>query len=155
MSAIFRFPTILKVVPSARIIVADYNCIQVFDPNGKFLFKFKSPGSEDGQFQSPQGIDIDSKGRIFVADIGNGRIQVFDPNGKFLFKFGSEGSGDGQFVFPQGIAIDNSGRIFVADTDNNCIQVFDPNGKFLFKFGYPQGSGVDQYKSKPICPDAN
>jgi tripartite motif-containing protein 71 len=116
MSAIFRFPTILKVVPSARIIVADYNCIQVFDPNGKFLFKFKSPGSEDGQFQSPQGIDIDSKGRIFVADIGNGRIQVFDPNGKFLFKFGSPGSEDGQFLpISSGIAVDGKGRIFVAD----------------------------------------
>ena len=44
------------------IIVADQdnNCIQVFDRNGKFLFKFGSEGRENGQFNEPYG-DCGSK----------------------------------------------------------------------------------------------
>ncbi|RMF32351.1 MAG: 6-bladed beta-propeller, partial [Candidatus Nitrosothermus koennekii] len=89
----FNEPTGIAVDNKDRIIVADtYNHrIQVFDSNGKFLFKFGSKGDEDGEFDDPEGIAADSNDRIIVADTYNHRIQVFDSNGKFLFKFGSKG----------------------------------------------------------------
>jgi hypothetical protein len=53
---------------------------------GDWLGSFGSPGTEDGQFNTPHSIAVDDQGRVFVADRGNGRIQVFDGNGKFLYK---------------------------------------------------------------------
>ena len=46
-------------------------------------------GNGRGQFDSPQGIAIDSAGNIFVADTGNGRIQKFSPSGAFVTSIGT------------------------------------------------------------------
>ena len=52
--------------------------VQVFDKDGKFINKFGSKGSNDGQFSRPEDLAIDPQGKVFVADTGNSRIQVFD-----------------------------------------------------------------------------
>ena len=39
-----------------------------------FLAKWGSQGSEPGQFESPAGITIDSRGNAYVADSFNNRI---------------------------------------------------------------------------------
>ncbi|MEW5871344.1 MAG: NHL repeat-containing protein [Chloroflexota bacterium] len=64
--------------------IVNANAAQVykFDPDGQFVDRFGSQGSEPGQLNSPQGIAIDPKGRIFITDIG--RIEVFDAEGNFL-----------------------------------------------------------------------
>ena len=43
----------------------------------RFLYNFGSDGRGDGQFQFPEGLAVDSSGRIYVADRENNRIQVF------------------------------------------------------------------------------
>jgi tripartite motif-containing protein 71 len=53
------------------------NQIQKFDSNGKFITKWGSEGTGDGQFQNPSGIAIGSLGNVYVTDWGNNRIQVF------------------------------------------------------------------------------
>src|SRR6185437_12894000 len=55
---------------------------------GKFITKWGSPGSGDGQFNSPTGIRTDSAGNVYVADFDNNRVQKFDSNGKFITKWG-------------------------------------------------------------------
>ncbi|MBA4388967.1 MAG: hypothetical protein C0404_13380 [Verrucomicrobia bacterium] len=40
------------------------------------------PGSDNQHFGDAQGIDCDSEGRVYVADIVNNRIQVFKADGK-------------------------------------------------------------------------
>lgn len=64
--------------------IVNANAAQVykFDPDGQFVDRFGSQGSEPGQLNSPQSIAIDPKGRIFVADMG--RIEVFDAQGNYL-----------------------------------------------------------------------
>ncbi len=99
-----------------------------------FLFAFGSFGSGNGEFKDPDGVTIDSSGRIIVSDSSNHRIQVFDSAGNFLFSFGSFGSGDGEFSNPIGVATDSADNIYVADTLNHRVQVFDSAGNFLFKF---------------------
>ena len=60
-----------------------------------------SPGSGNGQFNSPSGMDLDFKGHLYVVDSGNNRIQKFNAtDGKFISKWGSSGSGPGQFSSP-------------------------------------------------------
>ena len=56
----------------------------VYNPHVKFLRKWGIRGSGDGEFRWPQGLGIDSEGKIYVSDRGNNRIQVFNPQGGFL-----------------------------------------------------------------------
>ena len=51
--------------------------VQKFDSNGNFITKWGSTGNGDGQFQSPIGITVNSKGIVYVVDGGNSRIQSF------------------------------------------------------------------------------
>ena len=80
-------------------------------------------------------VAADSKGNIYVTDIGNYRVQKFDGSGQFLAKWGSEGTGAGQFKEPAGIAVDKQDNVYVADVCNNVVQKFDDSGKFLLSWG--------------------
>jgi secreted PhoX family phosphatase len=60
------------------------------------------------QFNDPHGIEIDSEGRLYIADRGNQRVQVLDKEGNFITRWT-------QFGKPSAIAIDAKGNIYVAD----------------------------------------
>jgi DNA-binding beta-propeller fold protein YncE len=118
-----------------------------------------------GQFRYPQGLAVDFKGDVYVADFSNDRIQKFDSNGKFLKMWGSscnlkndrddhckdpdgEGpnqTGDGQFYRPKGIAVNpKSDEVYIVDKVNDRIQKFDSNGTFLSKWG-SSGTGDGEF----------
>jgi hypothetical protein len=56
------------------------------DPSkaGVFVGQRGKPGSDAEHFNTVQGIDCDSQGRVYVCDSANGRVQVFSPEAKFL-----------------------------------------------------------------------
>jgi len=97
------------------------------DGSGTFVSKFGSNGTGDGQFQSPQGIAIDSSGNIYVADKNNNRIQKFNSSGVFQSKFGTSGSGTTQFDGINKIAKDSSGNIFITDVNNKRVVKYIKN----------------------------
>jgi tripartite motif-containing protein 71 len=135
----------IAVDAQGNVYVSDgYNDrVQKFDPNGKFLAKWGSKGTNEGQFDGPLGpIYIDGQGNIYVSQFD--RVQKFDPNGKFLAKYGSGGAGDGQFTGAAFGAIDSQGNFFVADLLNARVQKFDPSWKFLLKWG-TAGEGDGQF----------
>jgi DNA-binding beta-propeller fold protein YncE len=55
----------------------DNHRIQKFTSDGEFLVSWGSEGTADGQFNRPEGVDVDPFGRVLVADTGNNRIQIF------------------------------------------------------------------------------
>ncbi|HPN63784.1 MAG TPA: SBBP repeat-containing protein [Candidatus Goldiibacteriota bacterium] len=91
-----------------------------------FVTKWGSQGSEDGQFNNPHGVAVDSAGNVYVADSSNNRIQKFTSSGVFITKWGSYGNADGQFSYPYGVAVDSAGNVYVADSGNNRVQKFAP-----------------------------
>ena len=118
----------------------DGNRIQAFDKNGTFLFKFGEKGQGDGQFLVPYGLDVDTRGHVWVADRGNHRIQQFDSKGNFISKFGNEDSHPssklGKFDNPRHVEVDRNLKfVYVADSKNNRIQQFDLNGTFVRALG--------------------
>jgi len=111
-----------------------------------FISKFGSFGTGNGQLKNPCGINLDSTGNIYVADITNHRIQKFTSTGTYISQFGSFGTNDGQFKYPSHVAIDAFGNIYVCDTNNGRIQKFDSTGNYLSKFG-SFGTGNGQFSN--------
>lgn len=66
-----------------RIYVVDYmrHAVNVYTSDGRYLTEFGGLGWSEGWFQFPSDIDVDSQGRIMVADTFNNRVQVFGPAG--------------------------------------------------------------------------
>ena len=128
----------IAVDSTGNVYVSDWTAdeIKKFSPDGKFLTKWGSYGTNDGELNMNHGhLSIDSTGNIYVVDDGNSRIQKFSPDGKFLTKWGSQGNGDGEFDQPGDIALDSQkGVLFVTEFANQRIQKFNTDGKFLTKF---------------------
>jgi len=105
----------------------------------RFFSSFGTTGSENGQFNCPQGLVISKSKLIFICDKGNHRIQVFsiarDGKEKFSFSFGSFGEQPGCFNHPTDLTLNKTeDKLFVADTDNHRVQVFTSSGRFLTTF---------------------
>ncbi|MGC6459798.1 MAG: hypothetical protein ACON4R_15710 [Akkermansiaceae bacterium] len=64
------------------------HCIHHFDSTGNYLSTIGSPGKDDGQFNLPHGIWIDTRGKdeptLVVTDRSNSRMQWFTLDGKHL-----------------------------------------------------------------------
>jgi DNA-binding beta-propeller fold protein YncE len=60
-----------------RLFVPSLNWVEVFNREGKSLFRFGESGDQAGKFNLTKGICTDSKDRVYVIDSGNRRIQVF------------------------------------------------------------------------------
>ncbi len=69
-----------------RLYVSDRDNgrIQVYDPEGKFLFAFGEEGDAPGQLQDPIQTAFDKEGRLWVCDSANHRIQIFSADGKYV-----------------------------------------------------------------------
>lgn len=75
-------------------------------------------------FNYPAWLDVDSTGRVAVADSRGHKVVVYGSNGVQLFQFGTLGSGPGQFNNPRGVGFDASDRLYVADNNNRRVEVF-------------------------------
>lgn len=139
--------------------------VSVFPPNTStastsppvFLMKWggTEPSADNGQFNNPRGIALDSQGNVYVADSSNQRIQKFDNFGNFIKTWGAPGNSDGQFNEPRGIGFNGDGNLYVADSGNNRIQVFDSEGTFIRKWG-TLGTGNNQFNfPRGVCFDAS
>jgi hypothetical protein len=99
------------------------------------LGEVDKPGADQTHFRSPDDLVFSTKGEIFVADSGNGRILRLAADGKFIQQWGTRGKGEGQFATAHGLAIDPQDRIYVADRGNRRVQVFESGGKFVAEWG--------------------
>ena len=97
---------------------------------------------EEGSFNAPTELAIDSQDQIYVLDTGNHRIQVFSEEGQFLRVIGKQGKEVGNFFQPTDLAIDEADYLYVADGGNHRIQVFHPKGPNMFAFGAPKEESV-------------
>ncbi len=104
---------------------------------------FGKKGSGTYEFSTPNGIALDERGRIYIADDGNNRIvRMDDMRGtNWTTLGGTQGRDQNQFCLPTGIAVDGNGRIYVADEGNNRIVfVSDITGAGWKSFGVPPAS---------------
>ena len=91
------------------------HCIKAFDKPGTFLHKFGKRGNQDGQFNNPNGLLIDSSNNLLVYDRLNNRVQQFSLDGRFTVKSIT------QLPYPRRITATSDGRILVTTTDKIFI----------------------------------
>ncbi|MEB3197407.1 MAG: carboxypeptidase regulatory-like domain-containing protein, partial [Candidatus Sericytochromatia bacterium] len=142
-SAQFYAPGGIALAPDGVIYVADTgsNRIRKVMADGMVtLLAGMNAGLADGtgqaaQFSQPEGLGVDAKGNLYVADSGNCAIRVVTPTGAVttLAGDGTPGANDGvgkaaRFTFPKGLAVTPDGTVFVADQGNQRIRKITPDG---------------------------
>jgi sugar lactone lactonase YvrE len=113
----------------------EFDRIQKFSHDGKFITQWGSHGEEPGQFSRPQGLAIDEKNQIWVGDACNHRIQVFDSDGRFLKVWGQNGTEPGKLSYPYNLVLDGEGYVYVCEYGNHRIQKFTLDGQSLGTWG--------------------
>jgi len=88
------------------------------------------------QLNGPQGLALDQKGNLYIADSKNNRVRYVATNGN-IYTFAGTGKtsagGGGTFNdgglaingllrLPSGVAVDSSGNVYIADTGDNLIR---------------------------------
>lgn len=83
----FNRPTHLALCPlNGDLYVSDgygNSHVHKYDPRGRYLFSWGSPGTGPGEFNIPHNIATDAEGLVYVADRENHRIQMFDQRGRY------------------------------------------------------------------------
>jgi DNA-binding beta-propeller fold protein YncE len=99
-------------------------------------------GQDEGEFNFPSNITVDTQGHVYVVDTMNGRVQIFDSEGRFINMFGQFGDVSGMFARPKGIGVDSEGHIYVVDAAFNNVQIFNQEGEPMMAFiGYGDDRG--------------
>ena len=134
-------------VYQGRVYVTDtvQRAVIMFDmPNSRY----KEFGTEKpGQLFKPTGVDVSSKGEVFVADVSAQNIAVFDLEGNFLRHIG----GKEVFKRPAGVAVSSDGnRLYVVDTGGVDTQehhlfIFDAQSGELIKTVGKRGNEAGQF----------
>ncbi|MEA5140589.1 NHL domain-containing protein [Arcicella rigui] len=123
-------------------------------------------GLTDGQgtearFNQPQGLTIDTKGNLYVADLGNHAIRKITPSGLVSTFAGSGNNGfqngtgtAARFTYPSDITIDVYGNLYVTEIGNNSVRKITPAGVVTTlagngSVGYNNGTGSNATFSSP------
>jgi hypothetical protein len=128
--------------------------ITEFGPNGSVIRSLSGIGS------NPNGFDVDTNGRVYVAMTGSNQVWRFKPttnsfqvdtnfNGVgYIGKTnGTSGSGSNEFNGPFDVAVTpDATEIAVTDSGNNRVLRFTKEGIFKDSFGQA-GSGLGQFNS--------
>jgi len=144
--AITRFdnPSGIAVDKDGNVFVSDWDKDQIkkISPDGKVsVFAgtgdrgLKDGPADSASFYLPEGIALDQKGNLYVADTYNNRIRKITPGGMVSTLAGKtkKGSANGKgaaasFSHPDGVAVDRNGNVYVADVGNNKIRKITPDG---------------------------
>ena len=102
----------------------------------------------------PQGVAVNSKGLIAVADNERHCILIYDKEGNYVRKLGCYGNNTGQFSCPVYVTFINDDEIVVVEEFNNRIQQLNVHtGNIIKTFG-KKGTRNGQFTSPAsLCMD--
>jgi len=155
----FSAPEGVAVDGVGNVYVADTgnNTIRKITPAGVVTTLAGTPGANTGggadgtggaaQFETPEGLTVDSAGTVYVTDTGNCTIRKVTPTGivtTFAGSTSTRGTVDGTgsaagFSAPSGGTVDGAGNVYVSDVD--AIRKITPAGVVTTLAGISRISG--------------
>lgn len=145
------YPYGIGILPEGGVLVAETGNrrIQQFAADGEFIQTFTGAGGKTG-LNKPGPVHVDSKGNVYVGDIGGAQVLVFDKKATLLRTIKN-------VSYPHGIAVDEQNRkIYVSDAGQAIVRVFaldDREGRQVdvirsfapgMSFGMVRGLAVDK-----------
>jgi DNA-binding beta-propeller fold protein YncE len=104
-------------------------------PEHPFLFEWGTYGSDNGKFDSPSAVAVNTAGTtVYVADQNNDRVQAFSPSGGYLTQWAA--------TLPAGLAVDGSSHVYL--TTQEYVQQFNSGGTVLLASGGGPGTQLGQ-----------
>jgi hypothetical protein len=141
-------PTALARDKAGDLFIADTedNVVREITPDG-IIHRIAGNGTESdrgdfgpagrAELDSPQGVAVNAKGNVFIADTYNNEVREVTPWG-FISTYAGDGNpgyrGDGgpavraELSSPTGLAVDALGNLYIADSGNNVIRRVSTNG---------------------------
>lgn len=95
---------------------------------GAFAVTEAARSGEDAPFARITGIDVDSRGRIFVGDGTAARISVLDPDARLVTTWGRKGLGPGEFRSVGSVQVLRGDSVLAFDGSAGRLTVFSPDG---------------------------
>lgn len=93
-----------------------------------------------GDFASPQDLNTDEEGNVYIADTGNSRVVMLDSSMnlvKIIDSFDNNGTED-HFSSPQGVYKSSNGNLYIADSGRNRVVELDGDGRLVQIIENPQ-----------------
>lgn len=99
--------------------------IMKFAPDGTFIKEWGQLGVRHGEFRTPHALEIDSRGRLWVADRGNHRLEIFDLEGNYLESRYAYGRISGIFITDDDMvyAIDSESSPYRHEPFNTGVRI--------------------------------
>jgi sugar lactone lactonase YvrE len=168
-NAQFNSPSAITITSAGVLYVSDagnHRIRRITSTGVVSTFAGSTSGFQDGigtnaQFDSPQGIVVDSLGNVFVADANNHRIRIITSAGQVSTFAGQATSGitndsgtSAKFNTPTGLAIDSAGNLYVADKNNHRIRKVTPQASVSTlagsTAGFTNNTGTAAQFSSPV-----
>lgn len=149
------FPTDVCADPVEDVLwVTEYgekNRLIKFTRDGRFLEEWAGAAWQETELLRPMAVEVDSRGRILVADAGHHRINIYDRAGNLTGHIGKPGSGPGEMKYPYDISIAPDGSLYVCEYGNCRVSHFTAEGRFLDSWGGPGGAPGELYSPWGVC----
>jgi uncharacterized protein (TIGR03437 family) len=139
-SVSLRTPQSIAVDKAGNIFFTSENTVQRLDAttgvrsvvagNGAPGFSGDDGLATSAQLNAPNGVAVDTTGKVYVVDFGNNRVRrvsngvisTVAGNGTQGFSGDNGPAASAQLNYPFGVAVDSAGNLYIADTGNGRIR---------------------------------
>jgi hypothetical protein len=125
------------------ILAEPASTISIFDGTGKRTDHFPNANSHGATIRYAVAIDLDSRGRLFVADRGDNSIKIFAPDGSLVAAI--------HVTAPTSVVALSDGQ-FAATTlqSKRLVQIMDEKGNTVRTFGDPSDQSQGEASAQPV-----
>ncbi len=117
-----RLPTAVAYSENLKrfyIVDSKHGRVCAVSRDGGFLFEFGSSKGSNDSLNLPEGIALDGKGNVYVADTMNHRVLAFDSEGKYFRTIAKE------IEYPTSLAVDSRENLLVVDAKKRSVLAFE------------------------------